>query len=219
MQGIDKLEIELQVKLRDALKKSEAQDSKDGLSFRLIVSTTTDLAESVKDGSFDQELYFLVSVSPIYIPSLSERGEDISNMADAMMHVVNEILRKNSTMKPKTLSDEALRYISDRNWPANVMELYSAIKRAAIVAQGEIITRADIAASVMAPPVERVDGILDQSLGNGFDINQLVMDVRQHYARRALQQANNNNSVAAELLGLTNRQTLNYWMKKFEESK
>ena len=219
MQGIDKLEIELQVKLRDVLKKNEAQGSNDGLPFRLIVSTTTDLAESVKKGSFDQELYFLVSVSPIYIPSLSERGEDISNMANAMMHVVNEILRKNSTMKPKTLSDEALRYISDRSWPANVMELYSAIKRAAIVAQGEFITRADIAASVMAPPVERADGILDHSLGNGFDINQLVMDVRQHYARRALQQANNNNSVAAELLGLTNRQTLNYWMKKFEESK
>ena len=214
MQGIEKLEIELQVKLRDALKRSEAQDS---LPFRLIVSTTTDLAESVKNGSFDQELYFLVSVSPIYIPSLSERGEDISTMADAMMHVVNEILGKNSTVKPKTLSEDALRFISDRSWPANVMELYSAIKRAAIVTQSEIITRNDIAASVMAPPVDRADGILDRNLGKGFDINKLVMDVRQHYAKRALEQSNYNNSLAAELLGLTNRQTLNYWMKKFQE--
>ena len=61
--------------------------------------------------------------------------------------------------------------------------------------------------------------ILNRPLGNGFDIYDVLMEVREHYSLRALEQANNVKNEAADLLGLPNRQTLANWLDKFKEGK
>ena len=61
------------------------------------------------------------------------------------------------------------------------------------------------------------NNLLDQRLGEGFDINEVLKEVRRHYVYRALEQANNKKNKAADLLGLVNRQTLTHWLDKFEE--
>ena len=56
-------------------------------------------------------------------------------------------------------------------------------------------------------------GVLDRPLGEGFDIQTVLDEVRRHYVVRALAAASHRKTQAADLLGLNNYQTLSKWMK------
>lgn len=59
-------------------------------------------------------------------------------------------------------------------------------------------------------------GLLDRDVSQGIDIQELMTEIVQHYVPRALAEAKDNKTKAAELLGLKNYQTLNNWIEKYK---
>ncbi len=57
--------------------------------------------------------------------------------------------------------------------------------------------------------------ILEKTMGNGFELEELLGDVAKVYLERAMDQAGDNKSVAADLLGFKNYQTLSNWLKRY----
>ena len=82
---------------------------------------------------------------------------------------------------------------------------------------GTTITKDDIERSLMEIPSKgKLDeGILNKSIAEGIDLQEVLGEVVQHYITRALKENNNNKTKAAELLGLNNYQTLKNWMTKY----
>jgi DNA-binding NtrC family response regulator len=96
---------------------------------RLITSTHRDLGPLVAQGRFLAELYGCLSATTLAVPPLRERGDDIVEIANWLLH---EICRKLS--KPAlSLSDAALQAICHYDWPGNVRELENALERAVIL--------------------------------------------------------------------------------------
>ena len=85
--------------------------------------------------------------------------------------------------------------------------------------EGKLINYDEMVDAIIVTPKQnyRDEQILNRPLGNGFDINSVLKEVRKHYAYRALEQSNDKKVESAELMGLPNRQTLANWLKNFED--
>lgn len=110
------------------------------LDFRLIAATNRNLSEEVKAGRFRQDLYYRLQGFLIHLPPLRERGDDIILLAK---NFLTDYCKQNK-MEPVNISKEAVKYMLEYAWPGNVRELKAVIERAALLAENNTITIADL---------------------------------------------------------------------------
>lgn len=113
---------------------------------RLIALTNVDLSDAVKRRHFREDLYYRLNVVHIQVPSLRERVEDLSELAQSF---VNSYAAKHGR-QVSALSTEALSLLSDYEFPGNVRELANTIERAVIVSTGKRIAVDDLPKSISA---------------------------------------------------------------------
>lgn len=136
---IGELPLEAQARLLRVLQENEirkvgsVQSKK--VDVRLVAATHRDLKQLVEDGNFREDLYYRINVMTLLIPPLRERGNDILELADAILQ------RTCTRLKTPMLkfSDGASRAIASYPWPGNVRELENAIERAVVLAETDII--------------------------------------------------------------------------------
>ena len=106
------------------------------VDLRVISSTTRSLEQEVDNGTFRQELFHRLNVVPIDVPSLSERREDVPELASYFIEAFN----KAQGLPLRELSDEAVAMLQTMNWPGNVRQLKNVIERILILGSdsGEI---------------------------------------------------------------------------------
>lgn len=136
---IGELPLEAQARLLRVLQESEirkvgsVQSRK--VDVRLVVATHRDLKQLVIDSEFREDLYYRINVMTLVLPPLNERGNDILELADAIL--ARTCKRLKSPMLRFT--EEATQAISTYPWPGNVRELENAIERAVVLAEDEDI--------------------------------------------------------------------------------
>ncbi len=109
------------------------------VDIRVISSTTRDLEAEVAAGNFRQELFHRLAVVPISVPALTERLEDIPELA---RHFIAE-LNRSQGLPRRDLSDEAIAILQTMPWPGNVRQLKNVIERVLILGEGEGPIRGD----------------------------------------------------------------------------
>lgn len=132
---IGELPLEAQARLLRVLQENEirkvgsVQSKK--VDVRLVAATHRDLKQLVVDGLFREDLYYRINVMTLLIPPLRDRGNDILQLADAIL------LRTCKRLKTAmlTFSSGASKAIADYGWPGNVRELENAIERAVVLAE------------------------------------------------------------------------------------
>ncbi|MBD0864564.1 MAG: sigma-54-dependent Fis family transcriptional regulator [Rhodobacteraceae bacterium] len=109
------------------------------VDLRVISSTNRNLQDAIATGAFRQELYHRLNVVPIAVPSLEDRREDISMLAE---HFIGE-LHAAQGLPLRTLSDESAALLQTMVWPGNVRQLKNMVERVLILgdASGEIEAR------------------------------------------------------------------------------
>jgi Nif-specific regulatory protein len=107
---------------------------------RLIAATNRNLEEAVARGEFRADLYFRISVVPLFLPPLRDRPSDIPKLAREFLHRYNE---ENGTRL--ALTEEALQVLTGCYFPGNVRELENCVRRTATLAQGPALTGRDFA--------------------------------------------------------------------------
>src|SRR5579871_1022821 len=120
--------------------------------------------------------------------------------------------------KRKKISVEARKILMHQGWPGNIRELENTLRRAAVWSDGATISVDDVKESLLSMTAARrpADGVLNQSLAQGIDLQSIISEVATHYLRRAMQAAHGNKSKAAELVGLPSYQTLTNWLRKYD---
>jgi two-component system nitrogen regulation response regulator GlnG len=110
------------------------------IDVRIIASTHRDLEALVAEKRFREDLYFRLNVVPVRIAPLRERKADIPLLVS---HFVERFSQELGVPR-RWPSEAALERLSRPSWPGNVRELENAIKRALVLASGEVLTAADI---------------------------------------------------------------------------
>ena len=132
---IGELPLEAQARLLRVLQENEirkvgsVQSKK--VDVRLVVATHRDLKQLVIDGQFREDLYYRINVMTLLIPPLRERGNDILELADAILQ--RTCVRLKTPML--SFSSGASHAIANYPWPGNVRELENAIERAVVLAE------------------------------------------------------------------------------------
>ncbi|MCL4115301.1 UNVERIFIED_CONTAM: hypothetical protein GTU68_056958 [Idotea baltica] len=131
---IGELPLAAQSKLLRALQNNEiqpvGQDNIQTIDVRVLAATNRDLKQEVEDGRFRADLYHRLSVYPIAVPALKDRGDDISLLAGFFLE---QARRKLGINQVKFRSD-VLVFLNRYGWPGNVRELEHVISRSALKA-------------------------------------------------------------------------------------
>ena len=106
---------------------------------RLVAATNRDLEAAVTKGDFRADLYFRLSVVPVFLPPLRERTGDIPRLAQHFLERFNAENGRSLVMAPK-----ALQGLQRCKFPGNVRELENCIIRTATMACGEVIDETDL---------------------------------------------------------------------------
>ena len=134
---IGELPLSLQAKLLRVLQYGDLQrvgeDKVLTVDVRIIAATNLDMRQAVTDGKFRADLYHRLSVFPLFVPPLRDRGEDIVLLAGFFC----EKCRMKFGLQSVALSPVASAQLEGASWPGNVRELEHAIYRATIIAQAE----------------------------------------------------------------------------------
>ncbi|MFQ5824545.1 MAG: sigma 54-interacting transcriptional regulator, partial [bacterium] len=134
---INNTSLNLQAKLLRAIQEGEIRQvggtKSIKINVRIICATSQNLSQSVKHGTFREELLFRLKVVTLKLPPLRERREDIPILA-------NHFLKKFSHTTNKSLQSitkEAADFLYWYSWPGNVRELENVIERCVILAEPE----------------------------------------------------------------------------------
>jgi two-component system NtrC family response regulator len=157
------------------------------VNVRLICATNRLLEKLVNDGEFREDLYYRINEIRIDLPPLRERESDAILLAQ---HFLN-VLRRASYREVRGISDDALAAIARYDWPGNVRELENRMKRAIVMAEGKLITAADLALG--EPPNEPAS----------LDLRSEVEKLERAFAQKAMAMSDGNISKAAKLLRIS----------------
>jgi two-component system nitrogen regulation response regulator GlnG len=218
--GVDRLPPTLQARLAAALGgETPGTAAVPAIAARVLASTERDLAELAHEGSFNVALYDVLSVVTLKLPPLRERRSDIPLLVRHFIHRFNEELARSIT----GVDDEVMRQLQAHVWPGNVGELERVIKRACIVARGDVITMDEITERFSEARLDRrsVEGAVTSAIRTALHerlvdapsdpawspFHDIVDLVEQTLVQEALTITKGNQVKAADVLGV-NRATL-----------
>lgn len=206
---IGELDIALQAKLLRALQEKEIRRvggvKEIGVDVRVLAATNRDLLKMTEEKRFREDLYYRLNVLSIEMPPLKSRVTDIPVL-------IEYFLKKHTrgTDRKITISPDARRLLENYSYPGNVRQLESAIERAMLLSENDIIIIEDL-------PPEMTQGSTSAPTGDLFALPPEGVnfeDVERSLIMQAMERTDNNITKSAKLLGLTFR-TLQYRLEKF----
>ncbi|HEX8248828.1 MAG TPA: sigma 54-interacting transcriptional regulator [Pyrinomonadaceae bacterium] len=158
---------------------------------RIIAATNQNLQESVKKGTFREDLFFRLNVVQINVPPLRERKTDIPLLAQ---HFVNKYSER-CNRKVVGLSKKAREVLSNYEWTGNVRELENVIERAIVLGSTETIMPEDLPDEIAENAI-----FAEESAENGFHVQ--LKEAKRRIIMAALFEANGHYTEAANSLGI-----------------
>lgn len=171
---------------------------------RIIASTNKNLKEAIENGLFREDFYYRLNVIPIELPPLRERKEDIPELIDIF------IKKYDVHKKIKGVTPEALKLLRSYYWPGNIRELENVIERIVILNNDSYI-KADNLPVEISEIRKKVKGSIIYFPEEGINLEE----VEKELIIKALNMSGQNQSRAAQLLGIT-RSALIYRMQKYQ---
>jgi two-component system NtrC family response regulator len=169
------------------------------IDVRIICATHQNIQNLIEAGRFREDLYYRISEVTIKIPALKEREGDALVLAKAFL----ERFSKEYNQQISGFDKNAILAVEHYDWPGNVREVESRVKRAVIMAESPLITLEDL--ELAAPDAEAMP----------LNLKQVRGEAERKAILRALNHTDANISDTAKILGVT-RPTLYSLMEKYD---
>ena len=192
---IGNLSYEIQIQLLRALQERKIRpigsNKEIQVDVRLISATNEDLEQQIGKGTFREDLYHRINEFTLYMPLLKERKEDILLFANFFLDKANQEMGKRLI----GFDMQACKAMEAYHWPGNLRQMKNVIRRATLLATGDLITTSELGDLQSPPPVPTTGMALRDE------------ETEKRHIIEALRQTGNNKSRAAQLLGI-DRKTL-----------
>ncbi len=179
------------------------------VDIRIIAATNKNLKKSVEDKLFREDLYYRIKVFQITIPSLREHKEDIPDLIKFFIEQFNLQFRKNV----KDIDPKVLELMMKYDWPGNIRELRNVMERAVILETDTILHE-----DCLPGEIRDANCIEKECHPYNFvipDEGISMEEFEKELLKKALEKTNNNQTRAAQLLGIS-RDTFRYKKKKYD---
>ena len=205
---IGELKLELQAKLLHILEERRLRrvggSREISIDVRVVSLTNRDLGAMVREGTFRQDLFYRLNIFPIEVPPLRQRTDDILPLARHFLATLQPKLGR----KFKGFTREAENLLLTSSWPGNVRELRNVVERAMILERSPEIQPSALILDQAGTTAPAAEAAVAPAI---VPLEQMERDL----VTRAMAATGNNQTRAAELLGVT-RDQLRYRLKKFD---
>jgi len=171
---------------------------------RVIATTNRNLRQCMHEGTFREDLYYRLSVLPIFVPPLRRHREDIVVLAE---YFLGRLADRDARTHVK-LDRQTIQLLEGYHWPGNVRELENLIERAWVLTAGREIT-----AEVIAPWLTRPK---DPVQADNFRAGHLMEDTERELIVKTLAEFNGHRAKTAAALGIGLR-TLGLKLKRWKQ--
>ncbi len=196
---IGELPLSLQVKLLRVLQEEEitplGSTTSRKIDARVITATSRDLKKDVEEGRFREDLYYRINVMSIHLPPLRERRGDIPLLVGHFIDRFNKKLDKNI----EGLSSVAMSRLIAHHWSGNIRELENVIERAIVLCTNNLITPAELPASL----AEENEAALYSKPVQTLSIKKASRQMERELISRALEITKGNRTRAADILEIS----------------
>ena len=209
---VGNLSYDVQVKLLRAIQEriiSPIGSNKEiRVDVRIITATNDDLSESVRRGSFREDLFHRLNEFMLQVPALRERAIDLQEFLDFFRESANQELEKNVV----GFEDDVLEIFRTYDWPGNLRELKNVVKRSVLLTTGERVP-------IDTLPVEMITAVRGMSTRTAppapiYDLKALQETQEKEMIMKTLHEVRYNKSKAARILNI-DRKTLYLKMEKY----
>jgi len=167
---------------------------------RVISATSRDLAAEIAAGRFREELYYRLNVVPVRLPPLSERREDVAELARYFL----ARYAAERGMPTPDLSEDAVAALQTYDWPGNVRQLRNVIERTMIMAPSTSMATMEIdmlPSEVTAEPSRLMPGQAARSI-MGTPLREAREAFEREYLRAQIRRFSGNISRTAAFIGM-----------------
>ncbi len=194
---IGDMPLEAQAKLLRTLQEKKVQrvggNQEIFADVRVICATNKNLELMVNKNLFRQDLYYRINVFPLVIPPLRNRMEDVAFLAPA-------IIKRFEMGAEHKITDDALKILEQYPWPGNVRELANVMERCIILTRDtKTITAQTLKFLQTNKAQDNSTGLQLKIPPGGLSLDQ----IQKTFVKKALEKAENNQTKAAALLGLS----------------
>jgi DNA-binding NtrC family response regulator len=205
LDSFEKLDNEAQNKLLPIAKKAYLKDPKSGEAvesdIRIIATASPVIQTQLEDGSFDSELFFVLSTLSVRLPALRDRKQDIPFLFE---HYLKQVCQQTEREVPP-VNFEVFTELLKHNWPGNLKELENTVRSMLVMtATGQEL---DVDSLPFAHEKEVFTKLQIQNL------NLAISNLEKELITKTLRRFAGNQSNAARLLGVSET-NLRYKMKK-----
>jgi two-component system, NtrC family, response regulator AtoC len=186
------------------------------VEIRIIAATNKNLAKSIEEKTFREDLYYRLKVFQITIPPLRDHREDIMDLSHHFLNLFNTQFGK----KLQGIEHSVKEMLEHYPWPGNIRELRNVIERAVILEGSETLQKENLPSEIVQrlkepdPEAHVSNPALLMNVDNLQDVGSLY-DLEKQTIMQALDKVGFNQSKAARMLGVS-RDTLRYKMKKYK---
>ncbi len=169
---------------------------------RIVAASNQDLTEAIAERRFREDLYYRLNVIGIHLVPLRERRGDIPLLVE---HFLERFSAKNN-QPANVFSRAAVEAMSNYDWPGNIRELENSVERAVVLGRGEMLTLADLPASVAGE--SREDDELPVEAGStviSIPVGTPLAEVEHRVILETLRSTGGDKSAAARRLGIATR--------------
>jgi two-component system, NtrC family, response regulator PilR len=203
------MQIKLLRVLQDHVVRRVGSNVENQVEVRVIAATNRDLAESIRAGTFREDLFYRINVIPITLPPLRQRREDIALLVE---HFITKY-SKSMGVPLKRISSDAMRSIEKYHWPGNVRELENVIERMIALEASDVLTTKSLPEHVLLG-----GSIPDMAFdlpAEGISLQDHLEGIGKIFMLKALERSGGVQTQAAELLRMSFR-SFRYYAKKYD---
>lgn len=203
------MQIKLLRVLQDRVVRKVGSNTGTQVDVRVIAATNRDLADSIKNGTFREDLFYRINVIPIELPSLRQRREDIPILVEHFIAKFSDALGA----PHKRISSDAMRAIEKYAWPGNVRELENVIERMIALETSEVLTTKSLPEQVLLG--SEIPELSYELPETGMALEDHLESIAKIFMLKALERTGGVQTQAAELLKMSFR-SFRYYAKKYD---
>jgi transcriptional regulator with PAS, ATPase and Fis domain len=191
---ITEMPLSMQVKLlrvvqeREILRVGGAEPL--AVNVRLVAATNRNIQDTIKNGTFRQDLYFRLNVVSLHIPPLAERKEDIPLLSYFFLKKFDLLMKK----EVSEIAENVIALLMNYDFPGNVRELENVIERGVALANGNVIETGHLPEDLRELSIKT----FRKKKGKIPSLEEQ----EESYIKWALKEVGDNKTVAAQILGI-----------------
>jgi two-component system, NtrC family, response regulator PilR len=203
------MQIKLLRVLQERTVRKVGSNNESPVDVRVIAATNRDLSDSIREGTFREDLFYRINVIPIALPPLRTRKEDIPLLVD---HFIEKFCTRMEVPR-KRISADAMRAIEKYHWPGNVRELENVVERMIALEDSDLLSTKSLPEHVLLGG--RIPDATFELPHDGISLQDHLEAIGKIFMLKALERAGGVQTQAAELLRMSFR-SFRYYAKKYD---